>query len=360
AHRGRAGTRGPLLGAHHVLPGPRGSRGRGAQGAARLPSPGSRHAARPRLSRRRDRAGQRRGPQALRVDPREPLPRAQLLPGHDLGDAPGSRPRDLRRHPVVRDTQEDLQRAFPQHPGPLSRLPRDVHRRRRRGHARRAARLPRRRLRRHDDARPRAGDRGRREGPTGLRLHVRLHQGPHPGARRRDVVRSAAGLLALLLAGPTLAALAENAPPARIRGIAHVAFRAGDLASSRRFYEGFLGLRAASRTPPGPALVVTINGRQTIELPPGLGPAEDRLDHLAFQVDDLDGARRAFSARSIAFSARGDAIEIRDPESHVLKLVALSPGAGDGGAPGAISAGLLQAGVLAGPLEEARFFYQTL
>ena len=48
---------------------------------------------------------------------------------------------DLRRDPLFRPPQEDLQRALPQHPGPLPRLPRDLPRRRRRGHARGAARL---------------------------------------------------------------------------------------------------------------------------------------------------------------------------------------------------------------------------
>jgi catechol 2,3-dioxygenase-like lactoylglutathione lyase family enzyme len=172
-------------------------------------------------------------------------------------------------------------------------------------------------------------------------------------------VRSAAaGLVALLIAGPPGA---EEAAPPRIQGIAHVAFRASDLAQSRRFYEGFLGLRivSAASAPTAP-LLVAISERQTVEILAGLDPAEDRLDHVAFQVDDLERARRVLSARGIAFSSRGDAVDIRDPEGHALELVTLSPVTHDGGAPHAISRRLLHAGILVGALEEARAFYEKL
>jgi hypothetical protein len=42
--------------------------------------------------------------------------------------------KSLRRHPLLRD-QEDLQRPLPEHQGPVSEVPGDVSRRRRRGHA---------------------------------------------------------------------------------------------------------------------------------------------------------------------------------------------------------------------------------
>jgi catechol 2,3-dioxygenase-like lactoylglutathione lyase family enzyme len=171
-------------------------------------------------------------------------------------------------------------------------------------------------------------------------------------------VKAGAGLLTLLLAAGTAA---EETTPPRIRGIAHVAFRAGDLAESRRFYEGFLGLQTFPATSgPAGSLVVRINERQTVELVPGLDPAEDRLDHLAFQVDDLDGARRALSARGIPVSPRGDSIEARDPEGHAIELVALSSVAPDGSATDAISRRLLHAGILVGALEETRGFYEKL
>ena len=69
---------------------------------------------------------------------------------------------DLRRHPLLRHAREDLQRPLPQHRAAVPELPGDVHRRRRRGHAEGDAGLQGGRLRRHDDARPRADDRGRR------------------------------------------------------------------------------------------------------------------------------------------------------------------------------------------------------
>ena len=75
---------------------------RGVQGAPGLPSAGSRHAARPRLSGRRHRARQRRRPEAVRHDRREPVPRPELLPGHRRGDAREPGRANLRRHPLVR------------------------------------------------------------------------------------------------------------------------------------------------------------------------------------------------------------------------------------------------------------------
>jgi mannonate dehydratase len=58
----------------------------------------------------------RRGAEEVRRHPREPLPRPELLPGHHRLDAGRPAPRDLRRHPLVRHPQEDLQRPLPQHP----------------------------------------------------------------------------------------------------------------------------------------------------------------------------------------------------------------------------------------------------
>src|SRR6185503_18450514 len=94
----------------------------------------------------------------------------------------------------------------------LPGLPRDLHRRRRRGHAAGRARLQGSGLRRHAHARPRAEDRGRHGGCAGLRVHVRLHQGPDPGrgrgglrmgSSRREFLAGGAG--AVLAAGAIVA-----------------------------------------------------------------------------------------------------------------------------------------------------------
>ena len=75
---------------------------------------------------------------------------------------------DLRRDPLLRLAQEDLQRALPQHRRRLPQFPRDVHRQRQRRHAEGDARLQGSRLRRHDDARPRAAGRRRRQHDQGF------------------------------------------------------------------------------------------------------------------------------------------------------------------------------------------------
>ena len=112
------------------------------------------------LAGRRDSARIGRRPEALRLDRGEPVPRPELLPGHGLGDAREAGRADLRRHPLFRLAPQDLQRPFPEHRRRLPELPRDVHRRRRRGHVEGDARLQGSRLRRHDDARPRAAIEG--------------------------------------------------------------------------------------------------------------------------------------------------------------------------------------------------------
>ena len=75
-------------------------------------------------------------------------------------EKPGEQIFDVIRYFGI--AEEDLQRALPQHRGRLPELPRDVHRQRQRRHAEGDAGLQGGRLRRHDDARSRPADRGRR------------------------------------------------------------------------------------------------------------------------------------------------------------------------------------------------------
>ena len=56
----------------------------------------------------------------------ESVSRAELLPGHGERDARQARRADLRRDPLFRRAQEDLQRALPQYQGALPEIPGDL------------------------------------------------------------------------------------------------------------------------------------------------------------------------------------------------------------------------------------------
>ncbi len=84
AHARRRGQRRPLLGAHHLLPRSRHSRGQRVQDPHGLPSAGSRRAARG-LPGRESRARHHRRPEEVHHHPGEPVSRPELLPGNHLG-----------------------------------------------------------------------------------------------------------------------------------------------------------------------------------------------------------------------------------------------------------------------------------
>ena len=184
-------------------------------------------------------------------------------------------------------------------------------------------------------------------------------------------MRTTAALLAL--SGVLGVARAEDdAPRVRILGISHVAFRVSDIAASFRFYDDFLGLLASPATRGDhPPLLVRVNERQAIELRPGLVASEDRLDHIAFQVDDLEAGRRALAARGAKCLERERyGCFLRDTEGHDVELVshsspaglpaaaALPPASAREGGP--VSRRILHAGLLVGALEETRRFYEAL
>ncbi len=186
-------------------------------------------------------------------------------------------------------------------------------------------------------------------------------------------VRSLRCALGLTLAlGMTAAA--DTPPRPRVLGLSHVALRVSSVAASRRFYQDFLGmgwLQAAPSPDPSAPVFVVVSDRQYIELRPGLVPDEDRLDHVAFQVDDVEAARATFASRAPSGSrptppgpmgTRGFLIE--DTEDHRIGFVSHpaggwpAKGAVAGDAP--ISGRILHAGVLVGDLEPATRFYEDV
>ena len=186
-------------------------------------------------------------------------------------------------------------------------------------------------------------------------------------------MRAGARLFAFGLAGAALlggTGWAREATSPRILGISHVALRVSDLARSRAFYEGLLGLSTAKVDVNGtPRMIVTVSERQYIELRPVLH-GEDRLLHVALETDDIEGLRKALEdrglpipPRSLQKNALGDVeLALSDPEGNEIaftrRIARAVPEAPPAGAP--LSRHILHAGVIATDLAAANRFYGAL
>jgi glyoxylase I family protein len=114
----------------------------------------------------------------------------------------------------------------------------------------------------------------------------------------------------------------------RIRRLDHVAVRIADLARSRAFYEGLLGLPAAERPQFGfPGAWYDAGGTQVhlLQNPQTNPTVSDDIDptapHFAFEVTDLAGVRHELDARGIPYLAFGDEqLWVRDPDGYVVEL----------------------------------------
>ena len=113
----------------------------------------TRRAAR-RLPGRRSRAGHRRRAEEIHHHPESPYHGLNFCQGTVSEMLAGSGHRDLRRDPLLRHAQEDLQCALPQHPRPSQRLRRSLSRRGRRRFREGDPGLQGGRLSLHADARP--------------------------------------------------------------------------------------------------------------------------------------------------------------------------------------------------------------
>jgi lactoylglutathione lyase len=166
------------------------------------------------------------------------------------------------------------------------------------------------------------------------------------------------------------AAGAADRPP--LVGVSHIAFHVSDVAKARAFYGGLLGYEETAPGKPSPdgRLRFRINGRQHVEIVPGLvAGTDDRLDHVAFETTDLDALRayldeKGLKSRVPAVEAGHRGLLVIDPDGHSVEFVV---NGGPSGAVGAratddrrVSARLLHVGLTVRDQGAADRFYKDV
>jgi catechol 2,3-dioxygenase-like lactoylglutathione lyase family enzyme len=157
----------------------------------------------------------------------------------------------------------------------------------------------------------------------------------------KSIAAAAAIALLLVFAATTSKALhsAQNAPMRPpIVGISHIGLRTADLAASRKFYSGILGLGEpfSLDDPPGKMLLTyfKVNDHQYVEVFPELRDAkQDRLSHIAFETTDAEQLRAYLASRGVKVAAKLDPMldgnrgfEVTDPDGHTVEFVQYMPG----------------------------------
>jgi lactoylglutathione lyase len=134
---------------------------------------------------------------------------------------------------------------------------------------------------------------------------------------------------------PGASAQNRSESPARplILGVAHIAFQVSDLAKAREFYGQTLGYEEPFqiRNQDG-SLALTyfkVNERQYIEIFPGLPPEkDDRLMHIAFETNDLEGLRVYLLSKGVKAPEKVNQgrdgnlnFTVSDPDNHRVEFV---------------------------------------
>ncbi len=123
----------------------------------------------------------------------------------------------------------------------------------------------------------------------------------------------------------------------RITGVAHIAFYAHDIESSRTFYTGLLGLQEpySLKNPDGRLSVAffKINDHQYVELLPETQANTDRLAHIALETDNAEQLRKYLASRGVRVPGRvtkdrigNTSFTVTDPDRHTVEFVQYQPG----------------------------------
>jgi len=171
-------------------------------------------------------------------------------------------------------------------------------------------------------------------------------------------------------AAVSASARAAERPP--IVGVSHIAFHVSDMPKARAFYGGLLGYdEVAGKASPDGRVRFRINGRQYVEIVPGLvAGSDDRLDHVAFETTDLDALRayldeKGLKSRVPAVEAGHRGLLVIDPDGHSVEFIAHGAPSPDVGARATvrdrrISTRLLHIGLTVRDQDAADRFYKDV
>ena len=185
-------------------------------------------------------------------------------------------------------------------------------------------------------------------------------------------------LLFALAFGASLSLLAAEEPKRpRIVGLSHAAFYVHDVEKSRAFYKDFLGFDEPFSLPNKDGSLhltwIKVNDRQTIELFTEVEAGTDRLNHIAFEVEDAVAMRDYLAARGVKVPDKVGKGKIgnlnymiKDPDGHLVEIVQYAPDGWTRREHGKflpetrIATRMNHAGILVGDLDASLKFYGDL
>jgi catechol 2,3-dioxygenase-like lactoylglutathione lyase family enzyme len=151
----------------------------------------------------------------------------------------------------------------------------------------------------------------------------------------------------------------------RILGIDHAAFYTTAPDGVKKLYGDMLGLASTAPLEPGGTLRYMV-GKQWIGYSPAPDPkASDRMDHLAFATDNIEGLRKYLLAQGViapAVTERSDGrfFVIKDPEGHRIEFVERRRAEPALPATSAVSRHMIHAGFLVQHREAEDRFYRDI
>ena len=109
-----------------------------------------------------------------------------------------------------------------------------------------------------------------------------------------------------------------------VRGLNHASVRIDDLARSRAFYEGLLGLELAARPDLGfPGAWYALGGAQLhlIQSPKLMDGIDPTDPHVALEVESLAAVKRLLDARGVPYREFGGTqLWMHDPDGNVVEI----------------------------------------
>ena len=176
--------------------------------------------------------------------------------------------------------------------------------------------------------------------PPVVQQPSRAAAGKHSSTILSSVVGAAAvAILVIAMFLPRPAAVRASSGPARITGMAHIAYYVTDLQKARDYYEGWLGFQEAFdlKNPDGSVRVafIKINDRQYIELYVQPKSAPENFGYLhdaGFETNDAKGMRDRLAAAGIKVPAgvtKDEAgnlsFDVVDPSGFTIRIVQYLP-----------------------------------